>query len=78
MGERVQPLIEAAKLLSIEEREELLEGLLQLDGQFEPDAADTAEWNRRFEELEADHVGSIDADDAVAAARADLKLRRLG
>ena len=68
MGERMQ-LIEAAKQLSAEEREELLEGLLQIDGQFERDAADTAEWNRRLDELEAGHVEGIDADGAIAAAR---------
>ena len=76
MGERVQPLIDAAKLLSADEREELLDGLLQIDSQFEPDAADIAEWKRRFEELESGHVEAIDADDAIAAARADLKNRR--
>ena len=76
MGEHVQPLIEAAKLLSAEEREELLEGLLQIDGPFEADAADVAEWARRFDELEAGHGVGIDDDDAIAAARSDLKSRR--
>ena len=76
MGERVQPLIDAAKLLSADEREELLDGLLQIDSQFEPDAADIVEWNRRFEELEAGHVQGIDAFDAIATARADLKSRQ--
>ena len=78
MGSRVKPLIEAAKQLSVEEREELLDGLLQIDGQFEPDAVDGAAWVRRADELEAGHVEGIDADDAIAAARADLKSRRTG
>lgn len=76
MGERVQPLIEAAKLLSAKEREELVEGLLQIDGQFEPDAADSAEWARRFAEIETGHVSPVDADEAIAAARSDLARRR--
>ena len=76
MGERVRPLIEAAKLLSIEEREELLDELLQIDGQFEPDAGDLAEWKRRFEQLEAGQLDGIAAEDAIAGVRADLKSRR--
>ena len=59
-----------------EEREELLDGLLQIDGKFEPDATDIVEWNRRFDELEAGHVQVTDTFDAIAAARADLKSQR--
>ena len=76
MGDRVQPLIEAARFLSPEERRELLDGVLQIDGQFEPDAADSAEWKRRFDELETVAVSGIDADDAIAAVRAEMKSRR--
>jgi hypothetical protein len=76
MGERVRPLIEAAKHLSVEEREELLEGLLQMDGEFEPDLAGIAEWKRRFEEIDAGAIEGVDAGDAIAAARAELKSRR--
>ena len=78
MGQRLQPLIEAAKLLSIREREELLEALLEIDAQIEHDTADVAEWNRRYVELETGVVEGIDADDAIAAARADLHLRHPG
>lgn len=76
MGERVQPLIDAAKLLSTEERAELLDELLQIDGNFEADMADTAEWTRRFNEFEAGSVEGVDAEDVIASARADLKNRR--
>lgn len=76
MGERVQPLIEAAKLLSPEERQELLEGVLQIDGQFEPDPADSVEWKRRLEELDSGIDAGIDADDAIASVRAELESRR--
>ena len=78
MGERVRPLIEAAKMLSVKEREELLAGLLEIDGQFESDVADAAEWNRRFAEIEAGNVEAIDADVAIASVRSSLRGRRPG
>lgn len=76
MGERVQPLIEAAKLLSPEEREELLDGLLEIDGQFEPDASDKAEWSRRVDEMMSGREEGVEVDDAIAAARESLRSRR--
>jgi hypothetical protein len=78
MGERVRPLIEAAKKFSIDEREELLAGLLEIDCQFESDAADAVEWNRRFADIEAGNVETIEADDAIASVRSSLHSRRPG
>jgi hypothetical protein len=76
MGDRIQPLLDAAKRLSLQEREALLDALLQLDARFEPDQGDIVEWNRRAAELETGTVDGLDADAAIAAVRADLKSRR--
>lgn len=76
MAERIQPLIEAAKQLTVEEREKLLEALLQLDGNFERDKSDVSEWLRRADEIRQGTADCVEADEAIADARAELKRQR--
>ena len=77
MGARVQPLIEAAQRLTPEEREELLDAHLGLvEPSHEIDPADLDAWTTRAAALETGAVGGIDAEDAIATARAELKRLR--
>ncbi len=74
MGARVQPLIEAAQRLTLEEREELLDALLGLvDPSHDIEPADLDAWTARAAALDNGEVEGIDAEDAIAAARAELK-----
>ena len=74
MTERARILIEQAKLLSAEEREEIIEALLVSFGESLPDGIDDAwklEIDRRLSAIEHGEDEAEDFDTALAELRAN-------
>jgi putative addiction module component (TIGR02574 family) len=71
MTETARQVIELARKLSLEEREEVIDTLIEdIDPEGEYSDAEIEEWVRRREAVRADPSQSVDADEVMAELRA--------
>lgn len=77
MTDQARRVIDMARELTPQQQEEVVEALLEAlghDVEFSQDQL--AEWQRRSDEARADPSQLVDADEAMAELRAELRARR--